>query len=67
MEDLFSPCTRLQDMLERQGRFEEIRGPHELLQELNLGVSTDELLSAERAFTYADLHDMLGYGNMFLC
>jgi hypothetical protein len=53
-------------MLERQGHFEEIRGRRELLQELNLDVSTDELLSAERAFTYADLHAMLGNGNTFL-
>jgi hypothetical protein len=29
------------------------------LQELNLDVSTEELLSAERAFTYADLYAML--------
>ena len=33
---------------------------HELLQELNLDVSTEELLSAERAFTYADLYALLG-------
>jgi hypothetical protein len=30
------------------------------LQELDLDVSTEELLSAERAYTYADLHAMLG-------
>jgi hypothetical protein len=29
------------------------------LQELDLDVSTEELLSAERAFTYADLYAML--------
>jgi hypothetical protein len=61
MERLFSPCTRLHDRLERQGRLEEVRRRHpEPLQELNLNVSTEEFLSAERAFTYADLHDMLG-------
>jgi hypothetical protein len=32
----------------------------ELLQELNLDVSTEEFLSAERAFTYADLFATLG-------
>jgi hypothetical protein len=32
----------------------------ELLQELNLDVSTEELLSAERAFTYADLYAISG-------
>jgi hypothetical protein len=55
MERLFSPCTRLYDILESQGR----RGFPELLRELNLNVSTEELLSAERAFTYADLFAML--------
>jgi hypothetical protein len=35
--------------------------PHWIrLQELNLDVSTEALLSAERAFTYADLHAVLG-------
>jgi hypothetical protein len=53
--DLFSPSTRLQDILESRNR-----GRHRLLQELNLNVSTEELLSAERAFTYADLYAMLG-------
>jgi hypothetical protein len=55
MERLFSPCTRLHDMLESQG-LRDI----ELLRELNLDVSTEELLSAERAFTYADLYALLG-------
>jgi hypothetical protein len=55
MERLFSPCTRLHDLLESQGR----RRPGGL-QELNLDVSTEELLSAERAFTYADVYAMLG-------
>jgi hypothetical protein len=56
MEQLFSPRTRLQDM---DSRFHH----PELLQELNLNVSTEELLSAERAFTYADLYAMLGNGD----
>jgi hypothetical protein len=56
MEHLFSPCTRLRDRLESQGR----GGRPAILQELNLDVSTEELLSAERAFTYADLYAILG-------
>jgi hypothetical protein len=61
MERLFSPCTRLHDFLESQGRLEGLRRFHpEPLQELNLDVSTEELLSAENAFTYADLYAMLG-------
>jgi hypothetical protein len=39
---------------------EEFRGQLDLLQELNLDESTEELLTAERAFTYVDLYDMLG-------
>ena len=31
------------------------------MRELNLNVSTEELLTAERGFTYADLYAMLGY------
>jgi hypothetical protein len=54
MERLFSPCTRLHDLLEGQ-----FLGASEGLQELNLDVSTDDLLSAERAFTYADLYGEL--------
>jgi hypothetical protein len=46
------------DILESQVD-EELRGRRELLKELNLDVSTGELLSAERAFTYADLHATL--------
>jgi hypothetical protein len=56
MEHLFSPCTRLRDTFVSQGHL----GPPEVLQELNLDVSTDEFLSAERGFTYADLFIMLG-------
>jgi hypothetical protein len=66
MERLFSPCTRYRDRLEREG----IRSPPELLQELrelNLDtVSTEELLSAERAFTYEDLYAILGNENAVL-
>jgi hypothetical protein len=60
MERLFSPCTRLHDTLESQGGLERLRRRHpEPLQELNLNVSTEELLSAERAFTYADLNALV--------
>jgi hypothetical protein len=55
MEHLFSPCTRLSDLLESRGR----EGHREWLQELNLDVSTEDLISARRAFTYADLHALL--------
>jgi hypothetical protein len=59
MERLFSPCTRLHDILDSQGLLED--GPDaEPLQELHLDVSTEEFLSAERAFTYADLYALLG-------
>jgi hypothetical protein len=59
MERLFSPCTRLRDTLvESQGDNVVFRSPPEL----NLDVSTPELLSAERAFTYADLYAFLGNG-----
>jgi hypothetical protein len=61
MERLFSPCTRLHDLLESRGRLERVRRRHpEPLQELNLDVSTEELLSAERGVTFADLYAMLG-------
>jgi hypothetical protein len=64
MERLFSPCTRMHDILESQGRLEEFIGRNrnnpEWLQELNLDVSTDAFLSAESGFTFADLHAMLG-------
>jgi hypothetical protein len=55
MERLFSPCTRLHDLIESQGL-----GVHRPdFRELNLDVSTEELLSTERVFTYADLYAML--------
>mgnify|MGYP000694934881 CR=1 FL=1 len=56
MERLFSPCTRYRDIVESQGLNHPVA-----LQELNLDldVSTEEFLSAERAFTYMDLYAML--------
>ena len=54
MERLFSPCTRLRDRFRNEGL-----GPPDELQELNLDVSTEEFLSTERAFTFADLYAML--------
>jgi hypothetical protein len=45
----------LHDLLENQG----LRGDYPA-QDLNLDVSTEELRSDERAFTYADLYAMLG-------
>jgi hypothetical protein len=63
MERLFSPCTRMYDILESQGRCNPSRIHPELLQELNLNVSTEELLSVERAFTYTNLYAMLGNRN----
>jgi hypothetical protein len=58
MERLFSLCTRLHDRIVSQGR----RGRLRSLQELDLNVSTEELLSAERGFTFADLYEMLESG-----
>jgi hypothetical protein len=58
MEHLFSPCNGWRDRFESQG----LRPP-EGLQELILDVSTEELLSAERGFTYEDLYAMLGNGD----
>jgi hypothetical protein len=52
MERLFSPCTRLRNIFGRHG-------PHVLLRELELDVSTEDLLSAERSLTYADFYAML--------
>jgi hypothetical protein len=67
MEHLFSPCTRYRDIAESQeDRLEELRGPPELLQELNLDVSTEDFLREKRAFTYADLYALLTNGNMVL-
>jgi hypothetical protein len=61
MERLFWPCTRVLDLVENQGDIgEDTRDELHFGEELNLNVSTQELLSAERAFTYADLYAMLG-------
>jgi hypothetical protein len=59
MERLFSPCNRLRDLLDEED-VEEYGDLLEGLQELNLNVSTEELLSAERAFTYFDLYAVFG-------
>jgi hypothetical protein len=72
MERLFSPCNRYRDRVESRRSLEEGRGHADtgrLLQdllELNLDVSTEELLSDETAFTYADLYAMLGNENTAL-
>jgi hypothetical protein len=53
----------LVDLLEDQLNSEEYEywyETYEPFQELNLDVSTEELLSAEKAFTYADLYATLG-------
>jgi hypothetical protein len=67
MERLFSPCTRLHDLLaETQDDDLQYTLPHshiETANDLILDVSTDEFLSAEKAFTYADLYAMLGNGD----
>jgi hypothetical protein len=55
MERLFSPCTRLRDIVNLL--------PPGGLQELNLDISTEELLSAERGFTYEALHAMIRDGH----
>jgi hypothetical protein len=55
-------------MLESQGsRLEAYKGRPELLQERNLDVSTDELLSAERAFTHVDLYAMQRLAVLPIC
>jgi hypothetical protein len=64
MEHLFSPCTRLNDLYESGdylGGLEQrrIMADFENVKELNLDVSPQELLSAERGFTYAHLYAML--------
>jgi hypothetical protein len=55
MERLFSPCTRLRHRLESQG----VDHDELSLQEIKLDVSSEDLLSAERAFTFADLYAIL--------
>jgi hypothetical protein len=64
MERLFSSCTRYEDILNSLRPLGgELRDPRETFQELDLDVSIEELLSAERAFTYGDLYAMLGNEN----
>jgi hypothetical protein len=59
MERLFSPCNRVHDILESRGLLRRVSRHPEPLQELNLDVSTEEFLSGERGFAYADLDTML--------
>jgi hypothetical protein len=69
MELLFSPCTRYFDqVVEDEECFIEhnIWENYDCLRELKLDVSTEEFLSPERAFTFADLYAMLGHGNTVL-
>jgi hypothetical protein len=53
-------------MLESRGRLQVVKRHHDILKEMNLDVSTEELLSAERAFTYEDLYAMSGNQNTVL-
>jgi hypothetical protein len=65
MEHLFTPCTRLHDIIENHDAFAEDDDREEYFEtgkELNLDVSTEEFLSAERSFTYADLYEMIEDG-----
>jgi hypothetical protein len=63
MERLFSPCTRMRDILQSHGvcnrKLLRRPGLRKLLRELNLDVSTEEFLSADKAFTYANMYTML--------
>jgi hypothetical protein len=67
MEHLFSPFTYFNDILVYEARPGEIEEDDlenfEMVKELKLDVSTEEFLSAERAFTYADLYTMLEDGD----
>jgi hypothetical protein len=68
MERLFSPYARSHNIFESQNRFVGLGGRPEPLQELNLNISIEELLSAERAskYGYADSHAiLLGNRNTF--
>jgi hypothetical protein len=61
MERLFSPCNRFYERIEELEYFTDYDGYIlETTRELSTDVSTEELLSAERAFTYADLYALLG-------
>jgi hypothetical protein len=69
MELLFSPCTRYFDRVvaNYEGVIDErLLEEYDRLQELKLDVSTEEFLSAERAFTFADLYAMVGNGDTVL-
>jgi hypothetical protein len=59
MECLFSSCNRLRDLFESQGLHVEFMHDIERWRELNLNASTEEHLSAETAFPYADLYALL--------
>jgi hypothetical protein len=63
MERLFSPCNRMREIIDNRGLrrlMKFVSGYSEpTLQELSLDVSTDEFLSTESGFTYADLYAML--------
>jgi hypothetical protein len=67
MARMLSPCTRYRDIVLSRGRHDVFGRHPDAFQELNLDVSTQELLSAERAFTYADVYAMLGNENAVLC
>jgi hypothetical protein len=59
---MFSPCTRLRDMIDQCGDIsEEMKDDLHYIEEFHLHVSTQEFRCAvlEKAFTYADLHAML--------
>jgi hypothetical protein len=60
MEHLFSPCTLLNDLVEAD-YLEDLEGGEDFenFKELNLDVSPQELLSAERGFTYAHLYALV--------
>jgi hypothetical protein len=61
MESLFSPCARFRDIF----GIDFLISPEEL-QERTMDISIEELFSAERAFTYADLYAMLASKNAVL-
>jgi hypothetical protein len=66
MENLFWPCNRLLALLGiplEILELEDIRDHFELVRELNLDVSAQDFLSAERGFTYVDLHTILEDGD----
>jgi hypothetical protein len=64
MERVFSPCTRLYDLIENQGDIdEEMRDDLHFIEERILNVSTQEFRSADLGFRYADLHTMLDGGD----